>query len=108
MTSIESRNWFSDEAVAQDPYPFLDALRSQCPVQHTPHHGVVAVTGYEETSEVLRDHDTFSACVTVVGPFADFPAPLDGDDVSELTNPIIFSRLTNIKSLVMDETRWSL
>jgi cytochrome P450 len=84
MTSMETRNWFSDEGVAQDPYPFLDALRSQCPVQPTPHHGVVAVTGYEEASEVLRDHETFSACVTVVGPFADFPAPLEGDDVSEL------------------------
>jgi cytochrome P450 len=42
------------------------------------------VTGYEETSEILRRHDAFSACVTVVGPFADFPEPLVGDDISEL------------------------
>jgi cytochrome P450 len=84
MTSYETRNWFADESVAQDPYPFLAGLRSQCPVQPTPHHDVIAVTGYEEASEILRRHDTFSACITVVGPFADFPEPLVGDDVSEL------------------------
>lgn len=84
MTSYETRDWFADESVAQDPYPFLAALRSQCPVQPTPHHGVIAVTGYEEVSEILRSHDTFSACVTVTGPFADFPEPLVGDDISEL------------------------
>src|SRR3984957_13170445 len=84
MTSDETRNWFADESVAQDPYPYLAALRSQCPVQPTPHHDVIAVTGYEEVSEILRSHDTFSACVTVTGPFADFPEPLVGDDVGEL------------------------
>ena len=84
MTTNETRNWFADESVAQDPYPFLKALRSQCPVQPTPHHDVVAVTGYAEVSEILRQHDTFSACNTVVGPFAHFPEPLAGDDVSEL------------------------
>ena len=84
MTSQETRNWFTDESVAQDPYPFLAALRSQCPIQPTPHHGVIAVTGYEEVSEILHRHDTFSACVTVTGPFANFPEPLVGDDVSEL------------------------
>jgi cytochrome P450 len=84
MTGDEPRNWFADESLAQDPYPFLAGLRSQCPVQPTPHHDVVAVTGYEEASEVLRRHDDFSACVTVAGPFAGFPEPLAGDDVSEL------------------------
>jgi hypothetical protein len=43
MTGDEPRNWFADESLAQDPYPFLAELRSQCPVQPTPHHGVVAV-----------------------------------------------------------------
>ena len=84
MTGDEPRNWFADESLAQDPYPFLAELRSQCPVQPTPHHGVVAVTGYEEAAEVLRRHDDFSACNTVMGPFADFPEPLTGNDVSGL------------------------
>ncbi len=31
-----------------------------------------------------RDSSTFSSCNSVVGPFAQFPVPLEGDDVSEL------------------------
>jgi cytochrome P450 len=84
MTDHQARDWFADESLAQDPYPFLAELRSQCPVQPTPRDDVIAVTGYEEASEILRRHETFSACVTVAGPFARFPEPLAGDDVSEL------------------------
>jgi len=84
MTGYEPRNWFADESLAQDPYPFLAELRSQCPVQPTPHHDVIAVTGYAEVAEILRQHGTFSACNTVAGPFVNFPEPLAGDDVSEL------------------------
>ncbi len=42
---------------------------------------MVAVTGYDEASEVYRDAETFSSCNSVIGPFATFPVPLDGDDV---------------------------
>jgi cytochrome P450 len=44
---------------------------------------VVAVTGYDEATEVYRNIDTFSSCISVIGPFATFPEPLEGDDVSE-------------------------
>jgi cytochrome P450 len=103
MTSYETRNWFADESVAQDPFPFLAALRSQCPIQPTPHHEVIAVTGYEETSEILHQHDTFSACVTVVGPFADFPEPLAGDDVSELIDKYRHRLPQNKHMVTMDQ-----
>ena len=49
-----------------------------------PHLGVVAVTGYDEIGEVYRDTDTFSSCNSVIGPFAAFPVPLEGDDVTEI------------------------
>jgi len=103
MTSYETRNWFADESVAQDPYPFLAALRSQCPVQLTPHLDVIAVTGYQEASEILRRHDTFSACNTVVGPFADFPEPLVGDDVSELVDQYRHRLPQNEHMVTMDQ-----
>jgi cytochrome P450 len=45
---------------------------------------VVAVTGYDEASEVYREIDTFSSCNSVIGPFAAFPVPLEGDDVSDI------------------------
>ena len=45
---------------------------------------MVAVTGYDEATEVYRDVDTFSSCNSVIGPFATFPVPLEGDDVSDI------------------------
>jgi cytochrome P450 len=45
---------------------------------------VVAVTGYEEACEIYRDTDNFSSCNSVIGPFATFPVPLEGDDVGEI------------------------
>jgi cytochrome P450 len=42
------------------------------------------VTGYDEASEVYREIDTFSSCNSVIGPFAAFPVPLEGDDVSDI------------------------
>jgi cytochrome P450 len=77
-------DFFSDESLVDDPYPYFDHLRSQCPVQPLAHHGVMAVTGYDEATEVYRDTDTFSSCNSVVGPFAAFPVALEGDDVGDV------------------------
>jgi cytochrome P450 len=83
-TELEEVDFFSDDAVTEDPYPYFEHLRSKCPVTPTSQHGVVAVTGWDEASEVYRDIDTFSSCNSVVGPFAVFPVPLEGDDVSDV------------------------
>ena len=84
MNGWESVNFFRDDGLVADPYPFYDALRRQCPVRREPHHGVVMVTGYDEAVEVFHDPAAFSSCISVTGPFPGFPVPLDGDDVSEL------------------------
>ena len=42
------------------------------------------MTGYEEAGEVYRDTETFSSCNSVIGPFATFPVPLEGDDVGDI------------------------
>jgi cytochrome P450 len=42
------------------------------------------VTGYDEAIAVLNDTDSFSNCNTVAGPWARFPVPLEGDDISEI------------------------
>src|SRR5438128_3537770 len=81
---FEQVDFFSNESLLEDPYPYFEHLRSKCPVTPLPHHGVMAVSGYDEAFEVYRDVETFSSCNSVVGPFATFPEPLEGDDVSEL------------------------
>jgi cytochrome P450 len=77
-------DYFSDASLLEDPYPYFDELRAEGPVVRLPHLGVVAVTGYDEASEVYRRTDEFSSCNSVVGPFATFPVPLAGDDVGEI------------------------
>jgi cytochrome P450 len=84
MTALDQVDFFSDPSLNEDPYPYYDALRAKCPVTQIPHHGVVAVTGYDEANEVYRDNETFSSCNSVIGPFATFPVPLEGDDVSAI------------------------
>ncbi|MBA4863576.1 cytochrome P450 [Streptomyces sp. PSKA54] len=84
MKDYESADFFRDEGLIEDPYPYFDALRAQCPVRRENHHDVVMVTGYEEAVQIYNDTDTFSACNSVTGPFPGFPVPLEGDDVSEL------------------------
>ena len=76
-------DFFRDAELVADPYPYFDALRSQCPVHREPAHDVVMITGYEETVAVLND-SRFSSCTASTGPFPGFPVPLEGDDVSEL------------------------
>ena len=83
MTDYDSVDFFADASLLEDPYPYFDHLRSKCPVLPTPHHGVVAISGYEEASEVYLNPDEFSSCNSVIGPFAAFPVPLEGDDVGE-------------------------
>ncbi|WP_327098993.1 cytochrome P450 [Nocardia vinacea] len=82
MTDLASVDYFSDPAIAQDPYEYLDHLRSRNPVFREPHHGVVVVTGHQEAIEVFRNSDDFSACVSVSGPFPPLPFHPEGDDIS--------------------------
>ncbi|MFI6365664.1 cytochrome P450 [Nocardia sp. NPDC050630] len=82
MTDLASVDYFSDPAIAQDPYEYLDYLRSRNPVFREPHHGVVVVTGYREAIEVFRNSDDFSACVSVSGPFPPLPFQPEGEDIS--------------------------
>jgi cytochrome P450 len=84
MTDLASVDYFSDQAVAQDPYEYLDYLRSQGPVFQEPHHGVVAVTGYAEVMAAFKDIDSFSAVNAIGGPFPPLPFKAEGDDITEL------------------------
>jgi cytochrome P450 len=86
MSDWSSIDYFTDESLVEDPYPYLDTLRSECPVLPLPHLGVVAVSGYDEAWEIYRDAATFSSCNSVVGPYAMFPVPLEGDDVSDIVD----------------------
>jgi cytochrome P450 len=82
MTDLASVDYFSDQAVAQDPYEYLDYLRSHGPVFRERHHGVVAVTGYAEVMAAFKDTDAFSAVNAIGGPFPPLPFEPEGDDIT--------------------------
>ena len=84
MTDFETVDFFTDESLVPDPYPYFDHLRSKCPVAQATPFNVLAVTGYDEALTVYKD-PAFSSCVSVAGPFSGMPFGPDGhDDVSEL------------------------
>ena len=86
MSDWKTIDYFGDESLNDDPYPYLKDLRDECPVLPLPHLGVIAVTGYDEACDIYRDTDNFSSCNSVVGPFATFPVPLTGDDIGEIVD----------------------
>jgi cytochrome P450 family 150 subfamily A5 len=79
VNDFTEMDFFRDERLVENPYPYFAALRQQCPVVREHHHGVTMVTGWDEAVEVFNDAETFSSCIAVTGPFPGFPVPLDGD-----------------------------
>ncbi|WP_319447971.1 MULTISPECIES: cytochrome P450 [unclassified Mycobacterium] len=83
MTDLASVDYFSDQAVSQDPYEYYEYLRGQGPVFTEPRYGVVAVTGYAEVMAAFKDHESFSAVNAIGGPFPPLPFTPEGDDITE-------------------------
>jgi cytochrome P450 len=83
-SEFDAVDFFRAGALYQDPFPYYEYLRGHGPVWREPHHGVVMVTGYDEALEVYHDTTTFSNCNAVAGPFATWPVPLEGDDISDI------------------------
>ena len=89
MGDLGAVDFFVDASVLQDPYPYYEYLRAQCPVQREDHHGSVFVTGYEETVDVYTDTSAFSSWNSMPGPFSGFPGAPEGvDDADTETIPM--------------------
>lgn len=79
---FEQVDWFSEPGLINEPYSYLEFLRSRGPAVFLPRHGVVAVTGYDEGLPVFSDSDLFSAAVPVTGPIPPLPFKPEGQDIS--------------------------
>ena len=86
MTELDQLDFFTDQTLVADPYPYMEAMREGCPVRREPHKNVMVVTGYDEAVAVFGDADNFSSCTAVTGPFPGFPVPIEGqaDDVTDI------------------------
>jgi len=86
VRSFERVDFYTDETILDDPYPFFEYVRAEKgPVWIDPNYNVAFVTGYEEVVEVLREVELYSSCNAPTGPFPGLPVPVEGDDA----NPVI-------------------
>ena len=83
MSNYETADFYADVSLVDDPHAYFDFLRSQGPVTRLPHRNVVAVTGYEETVQVMLDTEHFSSINAVTGPIPGLPFEPASDDISE-------------------------
>ncbi len=80
--NYETADFYSDTALVDDPHAYFDFLREKGPVTRLPHRNVVAVTGYEETVQVMLDTEHFSSINAVGGPLPPLPFAPEGDDIT--------------------------
>ncbi len=76
-------NFYTDESLASEPYPYYEWIREQGNVWRAPYENVVVVVGYDELWEVDRDPETFSSANSTTGPFPGLPFTPEGDDIRE-------------------------
>jgi cytochrome P450 family 150 subfamily A5 len=88
VNDFAEMDFFRDSRLVENPYPYYEALRQQCPVTRESHYGVTMVTGWDEAVGVLNDAETFSSCIAVTGPFPGFPVPIEGTGITDITELI--------------------
>jgi cytochrome P450 len=84
VNNFDDIDFFTDPSLVPDPHPYFDYLRAKGPITREPHHGVLAITGYEEAIAVYKDSESFSSCIAVGGPYPPLPFEPTGDDISDL------------------------
>jgi cytochrome P450 len=83
MQTLVERDYFTDHEILEDPYAFFNALREHGPVYQPPGKDYYVVTGFEEALEVLRNHDAFSAVISLQGAGAPLPFAPEGGDIND-------------------------
>ena len=82
MQNLEERDYFSDYEILKDPYAYFEAVRAKGPIYQLPESGIVVVTGFEESLEVLKNTDDFSSVLAPQGPAAPLPFTPHGSDIT--------------------------
>ena len=76
-------DFYTDVSLVDDPHAYFDYLRDQNPVVRLPRDDVIAVTGYEETIQVMLDTEHFSSVNAVNGPLPGLPFTPQGNDITQ-------------------------
>ena len=82
MQSLEDRDYFTDHLILKEPYAYFEAIRAKGPIYQLPGSGIVVVTGFDETLEVLKNTKDFSSVIAPQGPAAPLPFEPQGADIT--------------------------
>lgn len=82
MTDYSTADFYTDASLVDDPHSYFRYLREIAPVTRLPYRNVVAVTGFEESLQVVLDTEHFSSANVVTGPIPELPFIPVGDDIS--------------------------
>ena len=82
MQSLEDRDYFTDHLILKEPYAYFEAIRAKGPIYQLPGSGIVVVTGFDETLEVLKNTKDFSSDIAPQGPAAPLPFQPQGADIT--------------------------
>ena len=78
MTDFAAIDLFQGNELIENPYPYYEYLRSECPVLRETHHGVVMVTGYDEAVAVYTDTEHLLLVQCGDRPVSGVPGPARG------------------------------
>ena len=80
--ALADRDYFSDYEILKDPYGYFEAVRAHGPI-HRLANGIIVVTGFEESLEVLKNTQDFSSLIAPQGPAAPLPFEPRGSDITD-------------------------
>ena len=83
MVPLEERDYFTDYEILKEPYAFFEAARANGPIYQPPGKDYLIVTGFEETLDVLKNNEDFSAIIGLQGAAAPLPFTPEGSDIKD-------------------------
>ncbi|MEY2943178.1 MAG: hypothetical protein RLY97_1192, partial [Pseudomonadota bacterium] len=83
MQKLEDRDYFTDYAIAKEPYAFFEAVRAHGSIYQPPERDYLIVTGFAEALEIWNNNRDFSAIIGLAGAGAPLPFEPQGPDITD-------------------------
>ncbi|WP_395396984.1 cytochrome P450 [Novosphingobium sp. BL-8A] len=83
MTELADRDYFTDHEILVDPYAYFEAVRGKGAIYQPPGKDYLMVMGFEETLEIMRNTDDYSAIIGLQGASAPLPFTPQGPDITD-------------------------
>lgn len=83
MTELADRDYFTDHEILVDPYAYFEAVRGKGAIYQPPGKDYLMVMGFEETLEIMRNTEDYSAIIGLQGASAPLPFVPQGSDITD-------------------------